>query len=91
MNKFVWKEGLKVRVMRPANAKLALEMAKNAVGTNNEEFMNEIEKECGPLNEVGYLGKSFFNNKYFVINNFKEKIGEIEPGDFFSTFLEMNR
>jgi len=84
MNKFIWIDGIKVTVLRPTNAVLAVEITKSQIGNNNPNFLQQIEEKCGPLIFIGFLGRSFYSSKHFIVNDKLEKIGELVPGDFFS-------
>jgi hypothetical protein len=80
--------GKRLQVIRPSNPARALELAREAIGSDGEKFqgvLGQVEKEGGRYTYRGLLGRCLRTKRLVVVDpelRFRE---ETLPGDSFVT------
>lgn len=89
---FVYRDGQPLAVIRPDRVDLALALAKAAADNNNAELFQKIPQHVidagGTYTVVGLMAYRLYSlktPKNCIVDEKKQYVGEIEPGDSFVT------
>ena len=76
----LFSDGTPMLIARPTRAKLAVKIARKAIGTKNwDKAQKRMNEECGPYTFVGYASLSGTE----VLNAEGVQIDTVRPGDSF--------
>lgn len=76
-------DGHAMAVGRPANAKLAIAMAKKVGNKMDADAMDTIRDACGPYTVVGFVGRAQDKGRPVLLDTAGECVGRVKPGDSF--------